>query len=426
MNITVQPSRISGKIPAPCSKSVAQRVFAASLLSGGETVISGYTESDDSLAAMEIIKKLGAEIEPANSPVIKGNPPSHKVAKLNINCGESGLSSRLFAPLSLLYSGDVTISGTGSLLKRPFSRLMKYPFEQMGVKYSDKNGNLPVNLQGQLSAKEIIVDGSGGSQFLSGILMTLPLLSGDSIVKVLNLKSKPYIDLTVNVASGFGIEIVNENYEIFGVKGRQSYSCKSFNIEGDWSGASCLLVAGAIAGTVEVTNLDYRSNQADKKIVEVLKSAGADVELKASSVKVSKNELKSFSFDASDSPDLFPALAALAANCEGVSRIKGVNRLSAKESNRAETLKSEFAKTGVKIDCNENEDIMSVEGHKTISGIKNVRIDSHNDHRIAMSMAVGTIGLLDSGSKIVIENADCVNKSYPGFWNDIEKIKCYE
>ncbi|MDR1130007.1 MAG: 3-phosphoshikimate 1-carboxyvinyltransferase [Prevotellaceae bacterium] len=426
MNVTVQPSKINGKIPAPCSKSVVQRVFAASLLSDGETFISGYTESDDSLAALEVIKKLGAEVKQGNNPVIKGNPPARKIAKLSINCGESGLSSRLFAPLSLLYSGDVTVSGTGSLLKRPFSGLMKSPFEQMGVKYSDNNGNLPVNLQGQLSAKEIIVDGSGGSQFLSGILMALPLLSGDSVLKVLNLKSKPYIDLTVNVASRFGIEILNENYEIFRIKGNQSYSCNNFNIEGDWSGASCLLVAGAVAGTVEVTNLDYQSNQADKRIVEALKSAGSDVEIKASSVKVSKNELKPFGFDASDSPDLFPALAALAANCEGVSRIKGVNRLSAKESNRAETLKSEFAKIGVKIDYNENEDIMTIEGNKMLNGVKNARINSHNDHRIAMSVAVGATGLLDFGSIILIENADCVNKSYPGFWNDINEIKCYE
>jgi 3-phosphoshikimate 1-carboxyvinyltransferase len=423
MNVTIQPSEISGKIPAPCSKSVAQRVFAASLLNSERTVISGYSESDDSLAAMEIIKKLGAEIAVEKNLTIKGNPPAHKIEELDLNCGESGLSSRLFAPLSLLYSENVTLNGKGSLLKRPFSELMKRPFEQMGIKYSDNNGNLPVVLQGELSAKEIIVDGSGGSQFLSGILMTLPLLSGDSIVKVLNLKSKPYIDLTVNVASEFGVEIDNDNYEVFRIKGNQHYSGNNFNIEGDWSGASCLLVAGAIAGTVEVTNLNCRSNQADKQIIEVLKSAGAYIEIKASSVKVSKNELNPFVFDASDSPDLFPALVALAANCKGVSHIKGVSRLLSKESNRAETLKSEFEKIGVEIEI--NEDLMIIKGNKIKNRI-NAIINSHNDHRIAMSTAVGAVGLLDLGSKIVIKNADCVNKSYPGFWKDIETLKCYK
>jgi 3-phosphoshikimate 1-carboxyvinyltransferase len=341
-----------------------------------------------------------------------------------LNCGESGLSSRLFASLSLLYSENVILDGRGSLLKRPFSGLMKYPFEQMGVKYSDNNGNLPVYLQGQLSAKEIIVDGSEGSQFLSGILMTLPLLPDDSVVNVLNLKSKPYIDLTINIASKFGVWIDNDNYEVFRIKGNQHYSCDNFNIEGDWSGASCLLVAGAVAGTVEITNLDYQSNQADKKIVEVLEYAGANVEIKTSSVKVSKNELKAFSFDAVDSPDLFPALVALAANCEGISRIKGVSRLLSKESNRAETLKSEFGKIGVKIEL--NEDSMIIEGNQMRKNINTASLNSHNDHRIAMSIAVGAIGLLDLTSIIVIENADCVNKSYPKFWEDFERIRYYK
>ncbi|MDR1169670.1 MAG: 3-phosphoshikimate 1-carboxyvinyltransferase [Prevotellaceae bacterium] len=425
MNITVQPSAINGKIPAPCSKSVAQRAFAASLLNSSTTLISGYTESDDSLAALEIIKKLGAETAPSGeNRTIKGNCPAHKTEKLDLNCGESGLSSRLFAPLSLLYSGNVTVNGKGSLLKRPFAGLMKHPFEQMGIKYSDNNGTLPINLQGQLSAKEITVDGSGGSQFLSGILMTLPLLSGDSIVHVSNLKSKPYIDLTINVASKFGVEIDNDSYEIFHIKGNQRYCGNSFNIEGDWSGASCLLVAGAIAGTVEVTNLNRQSNQADKKIVEVLQSAGAGVEIRASSVKVMKNKLNPFIFDASDSPDLFPALVALAANCDGVSQIKGVSRLLSKESNRAETLQSEFKKIGTEIEI--REDFMIIKASKVKNRIMNVIIDSHNDHRIAMSTATGAIGLLDFGSTIVIENAGCVNKSYPGFWKDIETIKCYK
>jgi 3-phosphoshikimate 1-carboxyvinyltransferase len=423
MNITVQPSEINGKIAAPCSKSVVQRVFAASLLSGGETVVSGYTESDDSLAAMEIIEKLGAEVKMEENLRIKGNPPAHKVEKLELNCGESGLSSRLFAPLSLLYSGDVTLNGRGSLLKRPFSGLMKYPFEQMGIAYSDTDGNLPVHLQGQLSANEIIVDGSGGSQFLSGVLMTLPLLPNDSVVKVLNLKSKPYIDLTIDMASKFGVAIDNDNYEIFRIKGKQHYSCNKINIEGDWSGASCLLVAGAIAGKVEVTNLDYQSNQADKKIVEALKSAGAKVEIETSSTKVAKNELKAFCFDAVDSPDLFPALVALAANCEGVSRIKGLSRLSHKESNRAETLKSEFGKIGTGIDFDENADLMIVEGTTVKKKPENATINSHNDHRIAMSTAIGAVGLLDFDSKIIIKNADCVNKSYPGFWKALDVIR---
>ncbi|MDR0558633.1 MAG: 3-phosphoshikimate 1-carboxyvinyltransferase [Prevotellaceae bacterium] len=413
MQKTVEPSSIRGSIKAPASKSVVQRTFAASLLCCSETSVSGYTESEDALAALSIIKTLGATVRSGENLTITGNPPVHKNEKLTLNCGESGLSSRLFAPLSMLYSTDVCLNGTGSLLKRPFGNLMRQTFEQMGVEYHDNAGKLPVNLRGRLSVKKLSIDGSGGSQFISGILMTLPLLDVDSVVEVQNLKSKPYIDLTLNVLSQFGINVISENHEVFRVKAGQRYRSTKFNIEGDWSGASCLLVAGAVAGEITVDNLDYNSTQADKKIVDVLRMSGADVEMGSTYVKVFKNRLKSFDFDATDSPDLFPALVALAVNCEGISRIKGVNRLASKESDRAATLKSEFCKIGANVST-EN-DCMIVEGCKP----KGALINPHNDHRIAMSLAVAA---LNAESHLVIENPECVNKSYPDFWKDMDKI----
>ena len=366
------------------------------------------------MAAREIIEAAGASIrrDGRGSLIVVGNPPATaRRDTLTLNCGESGLSARLFAPLSLLYAGDVTLNGRGSLMNRSFGAMMKSPFRQMGIHYSDNDGKLPARLRGSLSATEITIDGGGGSQFLSGLLMTLPLLSGDSSVRVENLKSKPYVDLTIDTAAKFGVEICNHDYERFTIKGNQVYRGTCFDIEGDWSGASCFLVAGAIAGSVEILNLDPASAQADKAIVEVLRSAGAVVRESASSIGVAKGKLRAFDFDATDSPDLFPALVALAVNCRGVSRIKGVGRLAGKESDRAATLRSEFGKIGATVEI--DGDYMIV----TESRTHGATVDSHNDHRIAMSLAVAALAC---ESAVTVENSECVNKSYPDFWRDLK------
>jgi 3-phosphoshikimate 1-carboxyvinyltransferase len=421
MQTTIVPGTVSGTVFAPASKSLAQRALAAALLCRGETTITGYTESDDAKAALGIVEAAGASTrhDGRGTLIVVGNPPATaRRDVLTLNCGESGLSARLFAPLSPLYAREVTLNGRGSLMNRAFGAMMKSPFEQLGIRYSDNGGKLPVKLCGSLSATEITIDGSGGSQFLSGVLMTLPLLSGDSLVRVENLKSKPYVDLTVDTASKFGVEIENENYGRFFVRGGQVYSGTHFNVEGDWSGASCLLVAGAIAGNVEILNLDPASAQADKAIVEVLHSAGAAIRVGVaggvSSIGISrKGELRAFGFDATDSPDLFPALVALAVHCRGISRIKGVGRLAGKESDRAETLRSEFGKIGATVEI--TGDYMCVGESRT----HGATVDSHNDHRIAMSLAVAALA---GESAVTVENSECVNKSYPEFWRDLQNL----
>jgi 3-phosphoshikimate 1-carboxyvinyltransferase len=364
---------------------------------------------------MNIIGTLGATLAKTGDTVhVVGNPPRSQHAQLTLHCGESGLSSRLFAPVSLLYSPQVQLTGSGSLLQRAFGDLMKTPFEQMGVRYADNAGRLPVTLQGRLHGGVVNIDGSNSSQFLSGLLMALPLLPDDSTVKVHNLKSRPYIDLTIDVAARFGVEIVNHDYELFDVRGRQSYRCAEFNIEGDWSGASCLLVAGAIAGEITVGNLNSRSAQADKRIVEALRAAGAAVETGDGCVKVAKRHLQAFDFDATDSPDLFPALVALAVYCDGVSTVRGVGRLAGKESNRALTLTGEFAKLNA--DVRFEGDYMYISGARRLQGAV---VDSHNDHRIAMALATAALA---ADTPVTVVNADCVNKSYPDFWETLKRV----
>lgn len=414
----ISPVLLHGSVKAPASKSVVQRVLAAGLLAHGTSTFSNYTPCDDALAAIDIVKDLGGkvclegDVLRVDGGIFASAHPSG--TPIRLICGESGLSSRLFAPISLLFSTDVTLTGEGSLLKRPFGGMMKPVFDQLHIQYNDREGFLPLRLKGAVKGGVLRMDSSGGSQFLTGLLMTLPLLENDSEIQVEQLRSKPYIDLTIDIAAQFGIKIEEEDYRVFRIKGRQQYHACEYAIEGDWSGASCLLVAGAIAGQASIGNLRADSVQADKKIVEALRDCGAGLEEQDHTFTVTRDRLEAFRFDATDCPDLFPALVALAANCAGISVVKGVGRLATKESNRALTLQSEFRKLGITITL--EQDDMLIEG-KAIAGGQTVF--AHNDHRIAMALATAA---LTAQFPVTIEGAECVNKSYPGFWDDLETL----
>ena len=410
----IYSSKIQGKLQAPASKSVVQRALAAALLCDGTSTLSNFTSCDDAEAAIAIIKALEATVcENGRELKVTSKGAIKHTSALKLYCGESGLSSRLFAPISLLFGNKIELNGEGSLLKRPFT-VMESSFAQLGVSCTTFNNFLPLQLEGKIKSGNIKLDGSSGSQFLSGLLMTLPLLQGDSMIEVDNLQSKPYIDLTIEVLKSFGISIEHDNYSIFSIKGGQQYEASDYAIEGDWSGASCLLVAGAVAGSIEINNLNASSSQADKVIVDVLKSVGAAIYQTENSIKVSKNVLLPFEFDARHCPDLFPALAALAANCEGISRIIGINRLVNKESNRALTLQTELNNVGINVEF--EGDSMLVHGGQ----IKGGQIFAHNDHRIAMAMAVTG---LTAQNEVVIDGVECVAKSYPTFFKDLKSIQ---
>jgi len=238
-------------------------------------------------------------------------------------------------------------------------------------------------------------------------------------IKVRDLKSKPYIDLTLDMMEKFGLRVPeNINYEefIFHEDGRKEPDLRTrdYTVEGDWSGGAFLLVAGAIAGSITVRGLDRSSTQADKAILDALMSANAAIAMEAKGIKVRSGEMNGFNFDATDCPDLFPPLVALAAYCKGDSSIKGVGRLAHKESNRALTLQEEFGKMGVKIDL--NEDSMVIHGGGKVSGAV---VHSRHDHRIAMAL---TIAALKAQGETVVEEAQAVKKSYPDFYSDLQSL----
>jgi 3-phosphoshikimate 1-carboxyvinyltransferase len=406
----VDPSAIKGQINAPASKSMTQRAIAAAILADGQSIIHNPSYCDDSLAAMSIAVGLGARMEPLAGELKITGTGILKEPKLN--CGESGLAIRMFSPIAALYPAEITMSGANSLKKRPML-MIEEALNQLGVKATSKGGFLPITIQGPIVGGKIEIDGSVSSQLLTGLLMALPLAAKDSEIKVKNLKSKPYIEMTMQILRSFGIEIQNTDYKLFKIPGNQKYIPQNYTVEGDWSGGAFLLVAGAINGQLTVQGLDTNSMQSDMAIIKALEKAGAKMKISRNEIEISRSVMKAFEFDATESPDLFPPLVALASYCDGVSKIKGVSRLIYKESDRATALKVEFGKMNINIEI--KDDLMSVTGGKP----QGAHVESHEDHRIAMAVAVASLG---AAGRVYIRDSQCVAKSYPEFFDDLRHL----
>ncbi len=415
----VYPGKLKGAQVAPASKSSMQRACAAALLHVGTTTILNPGHSNDDLAAIDVIQKLGAIVQNEVGKFIIHSKGVQPVGP-EMNCGESGLGIRMFTPIAALSKEPITINGKGSLVKRPmhfFDEILPL----LGVKIKSQAGFLPIQIQGPLQAPaSITVDGSLSSQFLTGLLMAYAASNSQgAVIKVKDLKSKPYIDLTLAVLKSFGWKLSHNNYEQFEFHAHEPLATHiEYTVEGDWSGAAFLLVAGAIAGPIKVKGLQMDSTQADKAVMQALQNSNTPMAIEEDGILIGsadeKNTLRAFVFDATDCPDLFPPLVALAAVCKGVTEIKGVNRLAHKESDRGITLQTEFAKMGIQIDL--EGDIMKVHGGGEIEG---GTVFSQHDHRIAMACAVAA---LKANSPVKITEAEAVNKSYTDFFDHLQHL----
>jgi 3-phosphoshikimate 1-carboxyvinyltransferase len=420
VKVVVKPSGINGILIAPTSKSSMQRACAAALLHNGNTVINNPGKSNDDLAALDIIKKLGAIIIEKTSEKIVISSNGVNPAAAEMNCGESGLSIRMFTPIAALSNQLITINGAGSLLKRPMDFFDEI-FPQLDIVIESNKGMLPIKINGPLQPKDITIDGSLSSQFLTGLLFAFAKAATQPVtITVNNLKSKPYIDLTLQVMKHFGYVVENSNYESFIISPKPlNPKPLNYTVEGDWSGAAFLLVAGAIAGKIVVKGLDPFSTQADKEILKAIIASGATISIEEKQIEIAPpatglSALKPFHFNATDCPDLFPPLVALASYCNGTTVIEGVSRLAHKESNRGLTLQEEFAKMGVEIIL--QDDLMMIKGG---TGLKGAAVHSRHDHRIAMACAVAA---LKASGDTTIEEAEAINKSYPNFYEHLQLL----
>lgn len=416
MDIVVKNKYIHGHFTAPPSKSHAQRILAISLLSGEEFVVSNAGNSDDVLAAIQILNALGSQtITDENKLTIKPRKQTIADYMPELDCGESALCARLFPAIAAVFYDSFVVKATGSLLKRniveDYSALRNF-----GLNFKTTDGNFPVEFyKSKLNSCNTPLDAGKTSQIASGLLIALSFVESDFEMEIENIVSKDYLLLTIYVLKKFGLDIEIEfiNPKACKIRCRQKTVALSPNIqiEGDWSGISNILVAAAINGDVEVSGLNENSLQADKAILEVFDRAGVAYDWKNGDLNVNKSNIKAFDFDASDCPDLIPALVILAIFANGKSRIAGINRLLYKESSRAIVMRNELAKAGISLEIKDDE--MLISGNQTP---KSAILNSHGDHR--MAMAFGIFGLNTPGG-VTIQDAECVSKSWPGFFEVI-------
>ena len=427
----------------PASKSFAQRAIIAAALAEGTSRLSGYTPCDDSEAAIALALRLGADVcREDDTLVIKGAAPKAGSLTLeSIDAGESGLLARLMIPVMSVLSADpFTVTGRGTLPSRPLGEAAGI-MAAFGVMLSNAEKRdsrevyVPVRVRGALIPGTADVSGKAGSQLISGLLAALPLCAKDSTVYVSEPRSIPYMYMTLDVLRHFGIRTRSEmegDAEMleqqdwsyctgitFSTKGGQKYRATGLAIEPDWSAAANFLVAGAIFGSVEIEGLDMQSLQADLTVTDILVEAGAVVSQleDPASVCVRKAPLEAFTTDLNNAPDLFPIISVLAAFCAGESRIAGIGRLAAKESNRAEAILEMLHDFGVEAEI--QDDILSVCGEtlacRALSGrlLKGGKFSSHHDHRMVMALSVAALG---ADSPVDIDDTRCVAKSFPGFF----------
>ncbi len=390
MNYIIEKSFLRGKISAIPSKSYAHRIAICNFLAGNlpSACCKDFT-SNDITVTEECLKRMK-----------KG---------LNVlDCGESGSTLRFLLPLAGAIGGDYEFIGHGKLMDRPNDELFSV-LRSHGVSVKKDE---TISISGKLTSGEYQLRGDVSSQYISGLLMALPILEGDSeIILTTELSSAPYVEITLEVLKSFGVKIqkTSNGYKI---EGGQKYS-GSILPEGDWSNSAFFLVAGAINGDLSVTGLNPNSVQGDRRIIEILKMAGAKTTIDEDCVSVSKSELKAFIIDAKDCPDLVPIVSVLGAYAKGKTIINNVERLKIKESDRIASTINMLNAFNIKAESDGKS--LTIYGGE----VKGGKADSYNDHRIAMSTAV--LGILASG-KAILTGAQAVKKSYPTFFNDFVKL----
>lgn len=481
-----RPLHCDTALNMPASKSFAQRAIIAAALADGESRLEGYSPCGDNEAAIEVAKALGAEVRVEAAGVrsdlsdsstdtatgttltIKGAGSSVNMPD-KLNVGESGLLTRLMIPIvAALGKGQpIEIDGIGTLPARPLkgaSEIMAGFGTVLRPLNPAPEVHVPLTVQGPLLSGKTSVSGKGGSQLISGLLMALPLLPGDSTLHIHDPKSIPYMFITADVLRRFGIRIGSEmeggedfletqDWSLctgitFKIKGGQKYSPAAFDIEGDWSAAANFLVAGALFGDVKLTGLDTTSLQADISIMDILMEAGASLsqiedepqDEESANVKDSndnkaadaqeanapqghrglitaqKAPLRAFDTDLNNCPDLFPIVAILAAFCHGRSNIQGFKRLASKESDRGAAILNMLTQMGV--EASAAGDILSITGESVESRLLNGHLlkggeyTSSHDHRMAMAL---TVASWCADSPIQIDDTTCIAKSFPAF-----------
>lgn len=411
-DIIIKPSKLNGEVTAPPSKSDVHRAIICAALSGGVCKVAPVALSNDIKATIGCVNALGASTNIEGDILTVDGRNLFKNKKAVLNCIESGSTLRFFVPIAAAGGIDAEFVGSGSLLKRPVG-LFKEILPSAGVEVKT-DGNLPLAIKGQLKSGDFSVAGNISSQYITGLLLALPLLGGDSrIILTTKLQSAGYVDMTISCMKKFGVVVDKTDYGFF-IKGNQSYKPQNYITDGDWSQAAFFLAAGVVSGGVKVNGVDINSAQGDKEIVELLRRFGAEPEISDNFVRVKESTLRGIKIDAENIPDLVPILSVTASCSEGVTEIYNAERLRIKESDRLKTTAEMINSLGG--DCEEKPDGLIIRG---TGGFKGGFVNGSNDHRIVMSASVAA---LKSAGEVRISDMESINKSFPNYFEEYKKL----
>lgn len=420
-SVKIYPSKLKGEVKIPPSKSLSHRAIISASLSDGVSEIDNLIFSDDIKATLDGMRSLGSSIECIESEpheetycvTLRGNS---KVKTFNnqIDCKESGSTLRFLIPFAGITKDQMTFTGRGKLVERPLDTYYRI-FDEQSIEYRNKDGNLPLQVKGMLKPGTFKIEGNISSQFITGLMFVLPLLSGDSKIEITTeLESKGYVDLTLDILNKFNIEIENNAYKEFYIKGNQEYKSRYYRVEGDYSQAAFWIVAGLLGSGVQCRDLDINSLQGDRAILEIVQRMKGNLNINEDKIEITESETEGVTIDATQCPDLVPILAVLGAVSNGTTKIINAERLRIKESDRLKAISTELNKLGA--DVKELKDGLLITGKRELGG---GTVDSWNDHRIAMALAIASIKCTQT---VIITGSDAVKKSYPDFWKDFADL----
>ena len=420
MNLVLTPNKLNGTVVVPSSKSAGHRALICAALTDGTSIIRNMTPSRDLEATASVLREFGAAVNILETSsdgrlavAVAGGLNASKDT-LRADCGESGSTVRFLIPVGLLTGKEVTFTGRGRLKERPLEPFLRM-FEQKGIFYKKGKGSLPLTVQGLLKAGIYELAGNVSSQFFTGLLMILPLLSGDSVLRSTTaVESESYINITLECLRRHGVYVEKEREGQWLIRGNQRYRPGEYTLEGDYSQAAFWLAAGIIGAPVTLKGLGSHTLQGDRAIVSFIESMRGRIERDGSDLRAVPSRTEGRTVDVEDCPDLVPVLAVLGAFSRGITRIVNAKRVRLKECDRLHALTTELTKLGATI--REKEDGLVIEGAARLTG---GRVSAWNDHRIAMALAIAA---QRCDGPVIIEGAESVAKSYPPFWKDFKAL----
>lgn len=414
-SVKLYPKKLGGNICVPPSKSISHRALISGGLSDGTSIIDNIQFSNDIEATIDVLSRMGVKVEKAGSDSVKVNGRNRfNFLTDEFDFGESGSTLRFMIPILMLSGKDIKLNGHGRLVQRPLKPYYDI-FDSKKISYKNNNGNLPLEIHGKLVPGRYELRGDISSQFITGLMFALPLLNGDSeIVLTTELESKGYVDLTKDMLEKFSIHIKNNDYKSFSVKGNQKYMASDCRIEGDFSQAVFYLAAGLIGDKICIHGLNINSHQGDKVSIDILRRMGAKIEYENENIISYPSKLNGAVIDASECPDIIPVLAAAASVSRGTTSIINAKRLRMKESDRLKSVRIGLSKLGANVI--EKGDSLIIEGKDMLEGGE---VDSFNDHRIVMCMALASIRCKNP---VIIHNSGSIKKSYPEFFDDLKSL----